>query len=290
MVSEEPRLSPGKATLWVLLAGALAQIAGAFVSSLMRVWVAGSAAAGSDAALATAPAVMVPALVASACALLAVVALVPPLYGISFRSALGLWPASPVVFVAGAVGTVMLSPTADALMRTMDALFPTWTLGVVPLLDRLVAEGSLWWVVPVFALLPGVSEELLFRGILQRALGAGALAIVASGVGFALFHVDPHHVVGVLPLGLFLAWVGARAGTLVTVVAHAANNAVAIAAAQSQVLQLGYREEQPMPAHWVPLSLLVVGVCAWIIRRRTSPAVQPGATERGDSARTPDVR
>jgi membrane protease YdiL (CAAX protease family) len=262
-----PRVSPGRALLWVLAAGVLAQLSGLFVASFARVWVAGSASAASDPALAAEPRVVLPAMVASALALLLVVVLVPPLTGVPFRVALGLWRARPITYVAAALGTIMLGPTADVLMRAMDALFPTWTLGVLPLLDRLVSQASPLWVLPVFALMPGVSEELLFRGLLQRAFAPGVRAILISGIGFALFHLDPHHVVGVLPLGLFLAWVGSRAGTVVTMFAHVMNNAAAVLAVHVESMQVGYLEEQPMPPYWVPASLAVVAVCALVIHR-----------------------
>ena len=58
--------------------------------------------------------------------------------------------------------------------------------------------------------------------------GCLTLAVLVSGTAFALFHVDPVHVVGVLPLGLFLSWVAQRSNTSVTIFAHVANNSIAL--------------------------------------------------------------
>ena len=65
-----------------------------------------------------------------------------------------------------------------------------------------------------------IAEEVFFRGLIQRSAGFGKKAIVISALSFSFFHMDPHHIAGVLPLGFYLAWLGARTGsTLVPIVA-----------------------------------------------------------------------
>jgi membrane protease YdiL (CAAX protease family) len=256
------------AALWVVAGGLLAQVAGGLVSGMLR---AALASRGQPAeSLATEPLVLIPSMLASTGTLLAVACLAPLSQGLRPREALGLRRASPLVFVAAAVGTVMLGPTADLMMRAMEHALPDMTLGVVPLLNEVVATTPLLLAWPVFALMPGLSEELLFRGLLQRAAGRGVFAIVVSAVGFALFHVDPHHVAGVLPLGLFLAWVASRAGTLVTVVAHVVNNTAAIFAVRSETFDVGYGTAAPMPPSWVAVGLALTAVAAWLIVRETA--------------------
>ena len=116
-----------------------------------------------------------------------------------------------------------------------------------------------------------MAEELLFRGVLQRSVAPGVLAVGLSGVGFALFHVDPVHVAGVLPLGLFLAWVGQRASTRVTVLAHVLNNSFALLAIKSEALDVGYGTERDLPPLWLAGSLVGVAICAWVVARGTEP-------------------
>jgi hypothetical protein len=116
--------------------------------------------------------------------------------------------------------------------------------------------------------------------MVSRFLGLGRDMLVTAVFGtaalaFSLFHADPHHVAGVLPLAFFLAWAAARAGTLVTVVAHVANNTVAILALGSETLAVGYGTEREMPWSWVPLGLAVALACAWIIARDASPLNSP---------------
>lgn len=260
----------GAALAWVLVAGLSSQLVGVFTST----WA--SAGHPTDG-----PAAIVPALVGSAATLLLVVFLAPSLAGVPLRSALGLRAAPPDVFVAAAVGTIMLGPTGDASMSLAAELFPTFTLGSVTTLHEAAATVPLALAWPAFALLPGVSEELLFRGLLQRAARRGARAIAVSGVLFALFHVDPHHVVGVLPLGLFLAWVGERAGVWVTAAAHVANNTAAVLVAHSHTLDVGYGTPHELPWTWWAASLLLFAVAARHVARRTraptTTAVPPAA-------------
>jgi membrane protease YdiL (CAAX protease family) len=263
----------GFAVLLVLAGGIAAQLGGAMTAAIVRAAVAGHDAGSGE--LDAAPVAVLPAMAMSSLLLLGVAAASPLLFGLPWRAALGLRAQPLRVFAAAAAGTVMLNPLGDALMRAMDAAFPGATLGVLELLHRVAAGAPLFLVWPIFALLPGLSEELMFRGVLQRAAGNGGWAIVLSALSFSLFHADPHHIAGVLPLAFFLAWVATRAGTLVTVVAHVANNTVAILALGSETLSVGYGTERPMPWSWVPLGVGVSLACAWVIWRECRPLNSP---------------
>jgi membrane protease YdiL (CAAX protease family) len=262
------RLPLWQAALFVLLGGAAAQLAGGLVSGLLRAWLAARHQSGPE----LEAVVVVPAMVASACSLAAIACLAPAIAGVPLRLALSLRRAPPLCFVAAALGTVLLGPTADCLMRAMEALLPKLNLGVVSMLHELVRDIPVLLAWPVFALLPGISEELMFRGLLQTAAGRSRFAIAISALTFSLFHLDPHHIAGVLPLGFFLAWVASRCGTLVTIFAHVINNTAAIAAVHSSTFDVGYGTDAPMPWPWVPSSLLVVALCAWTIARGSRTA------------------
>ncbi|MBI3196250.1 MAG: CPBP family intramembrane metalloprotease [Rhodospirillales bacterium] len=88
------------------------------------------------------------------------------------------------------------------------------------------------------ALLAGLAplvEELVFRGLLYGWLesrwGPG-LAFVVSSLAFAAAHVEPAHAFLVLPLGLLFGLLRWRTGSLwPSLVAHMANNGLAVAAA-----------------------------------------------------------
>ena len=82
------------------------------------------------------------------------------------------------------------------------------------------------------AVLPGIAEELLFRGLVLGVLLDRYGVAVAIGVSTALFaatHVDGAHVLGAGALGLYLAGVRIATGSvLVCALCHIANNALAI--------------------------------------------------------------
>jgi membrane protease YdiL (CAAX protease family) len=222
---------------------------------------------------------VVPSMLASELTLLGVSLISPLVAALPVRRTLGLRSAPWQVFVAAAVGTFMLGPLGDQLMSVFAKLFPSLTLGVVPALHDLAKRLPLVVLWPTFALLPGLSEELLFRGVLQRALVRRWVAVIVSGSVFAMFHIDPVHVIGVLPLGLFLAWVAQRSSTSVTIVAHVVNNSVALFAIQSSAFDVGYGTDQPLPPGAVVGSALLFAGAAWVVLRSTSvPALDAHGT------------
>jgi membrane protease YdiL (CAAX protease family) len=87
----------------------------------------------------------------------------------------------------------------------------------------------------VLALLAPLAEELVFRGLLYGWLEGRwgpRVALVASSIAFAAAHIEPAHILLVLPLGFLFGWLRSRTGSLVpSVVAHMANNATAVLAA-----------------------------------------------------------
>jgi membrane protease YdiL (CAAX protease family) len=279
-----PRRVSLTAALFALLAGfILAQLAGKLVGDVAR--------AVTHARSPLSAGVVVPSMLASELALLLVALVVPLSAALPLRQALALEPARAEVFVAleparaevfvaAGIGTVMLGPLGDFLMGVLSRLLPDFTLGVVPTLHELAQRLPAAWLWPTFALLPGLAEELLFRGVLQGAVRGRVASILVSGGAFALFHADPVHIVGVLPLGLFLAWAAARSSTLVTIFAHVLNNTLALVAIQSESLDVGYGSERPMPTTWLIFSLVLFAASAvWIARLTPAPAADGGSDQ-----------
>jgi uncharacterized protein len=256
------RITLGMALLALLVAFIAAQLLGKLAGDVARAITnakSGALTAG----------VVVPSLLASELGLLIVSLLVPLTRSLPVRESLGLVPASLPLVAAAGLGTVLLGPLGDQLMTTFSTFFPDFTLGVVPTLHDLAQRLPLLWLWPTFALLPGVAEETLFRGVLLRSARRKWLGIALSGCAFALFHVDPVHVIGVLPLGLFLSWVGSRSNTSVTIVAHVLNNSVALLAIQSSDLDVGFGSEHALPLSWLLVSLAGFFAAAMAVYRLT---------------------
>ncbi|NOY93463.1 MAG: CPBP family intramembrane metalloprotease [Deltaproteobacteria bacterium] len=213
--------------------------------------------------------VVAPSLFASHGTLFGVPFLTAKLAKVPIRSALGLNGARWPIFLAAPLGILGLGPTSDGIVHLMRWLAPNFTFGTLGQLDVLMQGHSFFVLWPLIALVPGFAEEMFFRGLVQRCLGNGLLAIVVSGVSFACFHMDPHHVAGVLPVGLYLAWVAARAdSTWPTIVAHTINNSLALVATKF----LGESVGQDEPNPWIILGGLAITALAiatiyWVTRK-----------------------
>ena len=98
---------------------------------------------------------------------------------------------------------------------------------------------ELLFVVVVVALVPAVSEELLFRGLIQRSFEqvvVGPRGAIITGIIFAAFHLIPYSVVPLAILGCYLGYIVYRSQNItVAISAHFFNNFVACVAAYLQV-------------------------------------------------------
>ncbi len=210
--------------------------------------------------------------------LLLISVVAPLLAKVPVREALGLTRPPALAVVAAALGVVGLGPLSEVLVSGMERVAPNLTFGTLDALHEVVLAHPAWVLWPVLALSPGICEEVFFRGAFQRAFGRGKKAIAISAVAFAVFHLDPHHVVGVLPVGLFLAWAAARTGsTWVTIAAHVVNNTAAIVAAKAGGGEPHAPGEIATP-WWVPLIGAGIAAASIAVIVRVSRPAPPPAT------------
>ncbi len=129
---------------------------------------------------------------------------------VSVRDAVTLILAGGVPF-ALAIGVAMCLPS----MGGADAVVAVWT-------DSSAIESIVWVV--VIGLFPGVVEEMLFRGMIQRSFRrrySPVVAILLTSFLFALLHIDPPAMGLAFTLGLWLGVVAWRTGSIVlTVLTH----------------------------------------------------------------------
>ncbi len=113
--------------------------------------------------------------------------------------------ATPLVAL---LGYLLLRPLSDEPSEQLEFIYgmftkPTGVFAVV--------------VVASLSVVPGFVEESLFRGYIQRRLLKRWPPIVAIGFTSLLFaaaHIDWHHALMVLPLGVWLGIVAWRAGSI----------------------------------------------------------------------------
>ena len=178
-------------------------------------------------------------------------------------------PPAPA-WLAVAVGAPSALLTGVGVSRVAEIFFPVPERMMEAFGQFLLPEGMpVWQILFFLCLLPGVTEEIAFRGVLlhglRRKLGPVRLAL-AVGLIFGLFHMTLFRIVPTAYMGAVLTAVVLLTGSIYPAMAwHALNNGFALLSAR-----LGF------PLDEAPLSLVAVGVAglavaAWILWRSRSP-------------------
>jgi membrane protease YdiL (CAAX protease family) len=100
-------------------------------------------------------------------------------------------------------------------------------------LDQVVGRSPLGPTLLAVALLPGVCEEIVFRGVMARSLGRvmpTVVAALASAAVFSAYHLTLAQAAPTFTIGVMLGVIAQRADSAVpTMLAHILNNVIAIA-------------------------------------------------------------
>lgn len=129
------------------------------------------------------------------------------------------------------LGTLGASLALDGLLD-LTGLKEQGSLGEFTRLIAGIRGRALLLSLLAFGLAPGISEELLCRGLLQRGLvrrlGAPVGILLASAI-FGALHVDPIHAASAVALGLYLGIASHLAGGIrASIACHIVNNLVAL--------------------------------------------------------------
>jgi len=92
-------------------------------------------------------------------------------------------------------------------------------------------DATLWQKLLLIGLLPGVCEELFFRGFLIRFMEkySWLTIIILNGFLFAVYHLDIYRLVPVFFLGMYLSYVLLRSDSLyLSMWAHGLNNSIVV--------------------------------------------------------------
>jgi uncharacterized protein len=159
-------------------------------------------------------------------------------------------PGIPEMVVA-VVSMFALQQVLEGYMLLQDAIpLPTQIRELVDLMKRLFEQAysvllsahSPWeyaLVVITVALVPAVSEELLFRGLVQRDLDGvvgGLRSAIITGLIFGFYHLNPFSFVALSVLGIFLGFLVHRSQNItLAIVAHFCNNLIATVATYFQL-------------------------------------------------------
>ncbi len=125
----------------------------------------------------------------------------------------------------------------------------------------------------MLALIPGFCEEILFRGYAQRQFeraSGPAGGILLSGVLFGMYHLRPSQVLPLVMLGLYLAYLTWRTGSLwPAVLVHILHNGLAVVMArvveQRPEYDLQTLEQAPMPWYAVMAGFAIFAGVLYIL-------------------------
>lgn len=140
----------------------------------------------------------------------------------------------PTLIVVTSVATFCFHDPRPSLVSTI----------VFSRLNSMYAELAMehWGLLTIVGcILPAISEELFFRGLLGRGLIRGhgvVVGVLMTSLLFGLFHLDPIRILATFILGIVLHLVFLTTKSIIApMLLHALNNLVALA--DSRCLQLG---------------------------------------------------
>jgi membrane protease YdiL (CAAX protease family) len=150
-------------------------------------------------------------------------------------------------------------------------------VGVLAQISKSIHDAS-WgaWAVSTLglALVPGVAEELFFRGFLQtraQARWGRTAGIAIASVLFGLFHMDPKQGLYACIIGFLLGWVATRAGSIrPAMIAHGTSNFLGLFFAK-----VGTQSPTNMTVRIATIAIAVAIIAAVVafVARSTRPAL-----------------
>jgi len=201
-------------------------------------------------------------------------------FGLPVVETLSLGPVRPVVWPAVLVGVPAAMLTGMGVFKLASVLFPMPPELLESFSKALLPEDlSLWALLLMISLAPGVCEEIAFRGVLLHGLRLryGFLGVVLlNGLIFGLFHVQLFRILPTAFLGMVFAAVTLLTGSIFPAMAwHALNNATMV------VLTRRGAELSEVGSGLYLLGAAALAVVFWVIARHGRPKGKP---DRGISS------
>jgi len=125
------------------------------------------------------------------------------------------------------------------LVRYLAEAYPNLRPESIEDLNVILASGNTELILVVallIAILCPLVEELFFRGALWSLIGNLTknthIIVIITSLLFALMHMEPLHIIGVIPIGVAYGYLRAYSNsTIPCILAHMINNTLSIASA-----------------------------------------------------------
>ncbi|MEC4814163.1 MAG: CPBP family intramembrane glutamic endopeptidase [Scytonema sp. PMC 1069.18] len=134
------------------------------------------------------------------------------------------WRWNEMELLLGVILALCITVLSSLAYRLWSAYRRSANFYLEMVLKPLTLSDILW-----LGLLPGLSEELLFRGVMLPAFGFNHAAVILSSICFGVLHLSGSHqwpyVIWATIVGLFLGYSALLSGNLlVPIVAHIVTN------------------------------------------------------------------
>ena len=158
-----------------------------------------------------------------------------------------------------------------------------------------VMQGDLglFFGLTMLAVVPGICEEVLFRGYAQRQFERGlgtAGGIVLSGVLFGLYHLRPSQLIPLAVLGIYLAYLTWRTGSLwPAIIVHFLHNGIAVSGthwAKQQGYDIASMDTLSVPGYAIGAGAVLFGGILYILHRRAAALLKERAVSSSSSPPT----
>lgn len=205
-------------------------------------------------------------------------------YRLNIREALSLRGVRPVAWLAVLLAVPAGQIVSNGIFRLADKVMPVPRQMLEQMSSQLMpADMPTWQLFFFIAVLPGICEEIAFRGTLlyglRRKLKPVTLALVV-GLIFGIFHFDLFRILPTAFMGVYLSGIAILTGSIFPcMLAHMANNAIAVVLARENVPLQGL-------SWWVYVAATIIFVlCFYILyRSRESERAVPVPEVRSSAA------
>ena len=204
---------------------------------------------------------------------------IPALMGVVFATGWRQWLGPPVAkdwfWLWAGIAVIAFAVAQSNLPVLLDRLYPIPEGQLAYLEQYLTADTprKLLMVLLVAGLVPALTEEFTFRGVIQAGLRNSygpKNAVIWSGLLFALLHLNPWNFLGLWSFGCFLGYLTERTGSIrPAMFLHLVNNSLALAVFSVQGKEQWTQRPEFIPWYWTLMAGAVLVFALWKVHRLT---------------------
>ena len=180
-------------------------------------------------------------------------------YRLPVRETLSLKAPPPAAWLGVLIGAPAGIVLADGVVRLASLAMPIPEAWIEAMAETLGADIPVWQMLFFFAVLPGIFEEIAFRGVLLHGLRSQlkpVQLVLVAGIVFGFFHVDLFRIPPTSLLGVLLVIAVIRSGSIYPAMAwHALHNTLALGSARIEQIGL---PDQPTWWHYALAALAIL--------------------------------